>query len=76
MNLLTKDEMAEKLKASKRTIENWTAQGLIPSPVHIGRRALWVEDAIDAWLHQKARLNTPSGMGEGKQKRGRPRVLQ
>lgn len=75
MNLLTKEEMASKLKASRRTVENWTAQGLIPSPVYIGRRALWVEEAIDTWLQQKAELNTPA-LGAVKQKRGRPRVLQ
>ena len=76
MNLLTKEEMATKLRASKRTVENWSAQGHIPPPVYIGRRALWVEESIVAWLQQKAGLNTPSSAGAAKQKRGRPRVLQ
>lgn len=73
MNLLTKEEMAAKLKVSKRTVENWMTLEHIPLPIYIGRRALWVEEIIVAWLQQKAGSNVP---GATKRKRGRPRVLQ
>ena len=73
MNLLTKEETAAKLKASKRTIENWTAQGLLPPPIYIGRRALWVEETLVAWLRQKAGLLPVPGEKSIRSKRGRPR---
>jgi len=73
MNLLTKEETAAKLKASKRTIENWSAQGAMPSPIYLGRRALWVEETLVAWLRQKAGLLPLSSDQPLKPKRGRPR---
>lgn len=73
MNLLTKEETAAKLKASKRTIENWSAQGVIPPPIYIGRRALWVEETLVAWLRQKAGLLPLPGEESLSPKRGRPR---
>ena len=73
MNLLTKEETAAKLKSSKRTIENWSANGLLPPPIYIGRRALWVEETLVAWLRQKAGLLPLPGEESLKPKRGRPR---
>lgn len=73
MNLLTKKETASKLKASTRTIENWTAQGIIPAPIYICRRALWVEEAIDTWLQQKTSQQTSRIVGPSIKKPGRPR---
>jgi excisionase family DNA binding protein len=71
MNLCTKDEVAHQLKSSKRTIDNWVANGSMPKPMHIGRRALWAQDSIDSWLSEKATnqlsRSTPQPM------RGRPR---
>jgi excisionase family DNA binding protein len=76
MNLLTKQETATKLKASKRTVEHWVAQGLMPQPMYIGRRALWIEETINAWLRQKAGLRPLQVEEPTKSKRGRPRNTQ
>lgn len=73
MNLLTKEEAAAKLKASKRTIENWSAQGVMPPPIYIGRRALWVEETLVAWLRQKAGLFPLPAEEALMPQRGRPR---
>ncbi|MHB0992605.1 MAG: helix-turn-helix transcriptional regulator [Burkholderiales bacterium] len=76
MNLLTKQEIATKLKASRRTIEYWVALGIIPQPIYIQRRALWVEESINAWLQEKAGLQSSSKKEPPKAKPGRPRNIQ
>lgn len=54
MNLCTKNDVAHQLKSCKRTIDNWVANGSMPKPMYIGRRALWTQDSIDSWLLEKA----------------------
>jgi predicted DNA-binding transcriptional regulator AlpA len=76
MNLLTKKETAAKLKASTRSVENWVAQGIIPAPIYISRRALWIEESINLWLQEKAGLQSSSKKELSKAKPGRPRNTQ
>lgn len=71
MNLCTKDEVSDQLKCSKRTIDNWTANGTMPRPIHIGRRALWTQDSIDSWLLEKAA--SQFSKSHPQPTRGRPR---
>lgn len=56
---LTKEKAAEILGVSKRTIENWVADGRMPAPHSAGgRRVYWHPDVfyrwLDARLHQDA----------------------
>ena len=75
MNLLTKQEIATKLKVSRRTIEYWVALSIIPQPIYIKRRALWVEESVNTWLLEKAGLQTSSKEYPPKAKPGRPRNI-
>ena len=71
MEILTKEEVAQRLKVSLRTIENWISSGTILPPVHIGRRCYWSSKEFDIWLESKF---SPSPLGESKvERRGRPR---
>ena len=47
---ITKDAAAQLLSVTKRTIENWIAQGILPPPRAIGRRVYWPATQFDAWL--------------------------
>lgn len=47
--LITKEAAAELLSVSKRTIDNWIADGTLPIPTSIGRRVYWHPDAFRLW---------------------------
>lgn len=49
---LSKQDVAEVLGVSIRTIENHVVSGRMPAPAHIGARALWHPDVFFAWLDQ------------------------
>lgn len=70
---LTKEAAATILTVSKRTIENWIADGTIPAPTSIGRRVYWHPETFYTWLEQKLRgqTATPAPL---KTSRGRPRT--
>ena len=71
MEILTKEEVAQRLKVSLRTIENWISAGTIIAPVHIGRRCYWSEKEFNSWLALKFGADpTVETKGE---RRGRPR---
>ncbi len=38
---ITKEQAAEILSVSKRTIDNWIADSTLPPPTAIGRRVYW-----------------------------------
>lgn len=61
---LTKEKAAEILGVSKRTIENWVADGRMPAPHSAGgRRVYWHPDVFYRWLdgrlHQGAGCLVP-----------------
>ena len=47
MKYMTKQEVAEKLHVTVRTITSYTKSGLLPSPRQLGRRLLWLESELD-----------------------------
>lgn len=76
---LTKEEVARILSVSKRTIENWIADGSLIAPTTIGRRVYWHPTAFYEWLNQRfehqlagCRVNEPPAARPPR--RGRPRA--
>ncbi|MGB8250177.1 MAG: hypothetical protein WCF02_07660, partial [Azonexus sp.] len=66
---------AELLSVSKRTIDNWIADGTIIAPTAIGRRVYWHPDRFYPWLDEKLGV-VPATQPAPLQprKRGRPRT--
>jgi excisionase family DNA binding protein len=56
--MLTTQQLAELLHISPRTIERWRVEGHGPAFVKAGRRVLYKEDTVDAWLSAAARGST------------------
>ena len=50
VQLLTKDEVAEKTRITRRFLDKQIAAGTGPEVVHIGRRVLVRSDAFQAWI--------------------------
>lgn len=57
---ITKESAAEILSVSKRTIDNWLADGTIVEPSTIGRRVYWHPDVFYAWLNERLGIRTAS----------------
>jgi excisionase family DNA binding protein len=72
---ITKECAAELLAVSKRTIDNWIANGTIIATFVIGRRVYWHPDAFVRWLDEKlgADRSGPPVLA-WPPKRGRPRA--
>ena len=76
---ITKEAAAQILSVSKRTIDNWLADGTIVEPSNIGRRVYWHPDVFYRWLNERlgvqarpeTAVNEPSAMAK---RRGRPRA--
>lgn len=56
---ITKENAAQILAVSVRTIDYYVRDGRMPAPVHLGRRAYWHPDVFFAWLDQA--LREPDG---------------
>lgn len=65
---LTKDEVAEILGVSIRTVENYVSEGHMPAPVSLGRRVYWHPDLFYAWLD--GFLRSQSSVGENEKTAG------
>lgn len=50
---LTKDDIADVLGVSLRTIENWVSEGTLPSPKKLGNRVYWHPNIFYAWLEHR-----------------------
>lgn len=57
---ITKEAAAAILSVSKRTIDNWLADGTIVEPSTIGRRIYWHPDIFYAWLNDRLGVQSPS----------------
>lgn len=57
MSLLTREQVAERLKVSTKTITRYYQAGEIPKPIYLNdkdiRSCRWVETEIDAYIEQK-----------------------
>lgn len=54
--LLTAEDMLIILKISRRTLDSYLADQVIPPSFKIGRRLYWHREQIERWLRQQARL--------------------
>jgi len=76
---ITKEKAAQILSVSKRTIDNWVADGTMPTPTTIGRRVYWHPEPFFTWLNHKLGYiqqmeNPPAGTSDATiLRRGRPR---
>ncbi|MGE8166015.1 helix-turn-helix transcriptional regulator [Paraburkholderia sp. NPDC080076] len=52
---ITKEQAAQILAVSVRTIDYYVRDGRMPAPIHLGRRAYWHPDLFFAWLDQALR---------------------
>jgi predicted DNA-binding transcriptional regulator AlpA len=59
---LSKEDLADVLGVSIRTIENWVNEGILPSPTKLGNRVYWHPNAFYAWLDR--RLSAEPAMAE------------
>jgi excisionase family DNA binding protein len=50
---LTRDELAEQLRVTSRTLWEWGKQRAGPPVTRIGGRVLYERDAVQAWLKSK-----------------------
>lgn len=71
---LTKNEVANVLRVSVRTITTYMQQRVIPAPKKIGRTLLWDEEELHRWV----KYSTPSVVEQQPSivKRGRPRKVR
>lgn len=53
MNLLTPEEVAQRLRVSVLTLANWRSAGRGPAFVKVGRTVRYEESAIEAYLKQQ-----------------------
>lgn len=58
MRVVTKKSLADILSVSVRTIDYWVDKGVLPKPIHIGRRCYWQPEQLNSWL--QARLSSPT----------------
>lgn len=59
---LTKDDIAEVLGLSLRTVENWVNDGTLPLPKKLGNRVYWHPNVFYSWLDR--RLSAADGADE------------
>lgn len=62
---LTKDDIAEVLGVSLRTIENWVNDGTVPAPKRLGNRVYWHPTVFYGWLEQRLTTDEAASHGEG-----------
>ncbi|MYM23263.1 helix-turn-helix domain-containing protein [Duganella sp. FT135W] len=73
MKYMTKQEVAEKLRVTVRTITSYTKNGLLPPPRQLGRRLLWLETELDAQISEK--MSVVSVVVTPVRRPGRPRKV-
>ncbi|MYM71652.1 helix-turn-helix domain-containing protein [Duganella sp. FT134W] len=73
MKYMTKQEVAEKLHVTVRTITTYSKNGLLPPPRQLGRRLLWLESELDNRILGMASM-VPVAVAPSKRP-GRPRKV-
>jgi predicted DNA-binding transcriptional regulator AlpA len=48
--LIDLPDLAERFNVTPRTVRRWIAEGTIPSPIMLGRRAVWTAATIRRFL--------------------------
>lgn len=79
---MTRDEVAQKLRVSVRTVSAYVAAGILSKPARLGRKPLWAEEVIarDVERNRAKRLNgladvERTSATQAKRSPGRPRKL-
>lgn len=57
-NLLTIDQLAQRLGVSRRAVDSWRAKGTGPDFIRVGNRVLYRIEAVDAWLLSNERRSS------------------
>lgn len=57
---ITIDELAELLRVTPATVYQWRAAGRGPVATKVGRRVLFRESAVDAWLDAQQTVGAAS----------------
>ena len=75
MEMLTAPEVAQRLRVCPRQLDYLWASGAFPRPVRIGRKKVWADATVDAWIEDQQRAADGECAGVGAQTRGpgRPR---
>jgi predicted DNA-binding transcriptional regulator AlpA len=47
---LTKQQLAQLLHVTPRTVNNYVSAGQLPAPIHVGRLALWSKSSLATFL--------------------------
>jgi excisionase family DNA binding protein len=58
-SMLTPDDVAELLRVSRFTLENWRFEGSGPDWFRIGRRIRYRRSDLDAWVDSRVREELP-----------------
>lgn len=74
MKYLTKNELADVLRVSVRTVTTYMSQGLLPQPLQLGRKLLWDESAVIQHLQPKPKPIV-ANKAVGPARPGRPRKV-
>ncbi|MCO5119736.1 MAG: helix-turn-helix domain-containing protein [Burkholderiaceae bacterium] len=61
---LTKEDVADVLGVSVRTIENWVNDGTLPAPKRLGNRVYWHPGVFFGWLEHRLMDDEPKGAGQ------------
>ncbi|MFG6458404.1 helix-turn-helix transcriptional regulator [Roseateles sp. BYS96W] len=61
---LHRQDIADLLDVSLRTVDNWVQEGRIPAPKHLGRGVLWHPDCFYGWLDQYLKATGPEPMSD------------
>ena len=75
MRYLTKQEVAEVLRVSVRTVTDYMSKGLLPSHKKLGRRPLWSEAEIFLCIDSSPVHHAGGHVEAQPVRRGRPRKL-
>ena len=54
IRLITKDQVAQRLCMSERTLEKLVKSCQFPPPLRLGKHVQWVESVVNNWLELKA----------------------
>lgn len=52
--IVTTEELAERLRVPKHTVDYWRARGTGPPGIRVGKRVLYRWNDVETWLDRKA----------------------
>lgn len=53
MRLLSKDQTAEELGVSVRTLARWSELGFGPAPCRLGRHVFYTDESVRSWIDRQ-----------------------